>query len=210
MATTVAFAGSGRITVAHGLALQALGGVKVLAVASRDPAHAAERAGQMHAAACGYDDLPAGADVVIVATPPARHAADVVHALGRGASVIVEKPLCTTLAEADALVAAAGPGGGGVGYAENLAFAPVIERALEITSGLGELRHLEVRALSNRPNWGDFLRARLGWWGAVRSRCAPVGHRLAGDPGPGDRLVAAGAGGVGAGPTGGQRRHRGR
>ena len=165
MATTVSFAGSGRITVAHGLAIQAVGGVQVVAVASRDPAHAAERAEQVGATACAYDELPAGADVVIVATPPVRHAADVLQALERGASVIVEKPLCTTLADADALVAAAGRSGERVGYAENLAFAPIIERAVELSGGLGPLRHLEVRALSNRPTWGDFLHAR--WGGGV-------------------------------------------
>ncbi len=165
MATTLSFAGSGRITVAHGLAARAVPGVEVVAVASRDRAHATERAEQMGARTCTYDELPAGADVVVVATPPARHAHDVLHALERGAAVIVEKPLCTTLAEADALVVAAGSAGERVGYAENLAFAPIVVRAVELTAGLGALHHLEVRSLSTRPTWGDFLRAR--WGGGV-------------------------------------------
>ncbi|HEY5153363.1 MAG TPA: Gfo/Idh/MocA family oxidoreductase [Acidimicrobiales bacterium] len=198
--TTVSFAGSGRITAAHGLAVRALPGVTVTAVASRDPAHATERARQMEARTCSYDELPAGADVVIVATPPARHAQDVLHALDRGASVIVEKPLCTTLAQADALVAAAGPGGERIGYAENLAFAPIVAGALDLAAGLGSLRHLEVRALSSRPDWGDFLRAR--WGGgvlfdlgvhplALAMLLADAAARGSGDPaGPGPKVVS--------------------
>ena len=161
----LAFAGSGRITGAHGLAARDLPGVEVIAVASRHPEHARERAEQMGARPCTYDELPAGADVVVVATPPALHAAHVLHALAQGAAVIVEKPLCTTLAEADALVAAAGPTGARVAYAENLVFAPIVVRAIELTAALGQLRHLEVRALSNRPTWGDFLTAQ--WGGGV-------------------------------------------
>ena len=163
--TRLAFAGSGRITGAHGLAARDLPGVEVIAVASRNPDHARERAEQMGARPCAYDELPAGADAVVVATPPALHAGDVLHALARGAAVIVEKPLCTTLAEADALVAAAGRTGERIGYAENLAFAPIVVEAIALTAALGELRHLEVRALSNRPTWGDFLTAQ--WGGGV-------------------------------------------
>lgn len=162
--TTLAFAGSGRITVVHGLAAQALG-LTVTNVASRQPAHAAERAAQLGAVACDYADLPAGADVVVVATPPARHVPDALAALEGGAAVIVEKPLATTLADADALVAAAGPRGDRVGYAENLLYAPIIERAVALAADLGPLHHLEVRALQPRPDWGGFLTE--AWGGGV-------------------------------------------
>ena len=91
---------------------QALAGVTVGPVASRTPARAAERAAQVGGRAVTYDELPAGADVVLVATPPARHASDALAALAAGAAVIVEKPLATTLAEADALVEAAAADGG--------------------------------------------------------------------------------------------------
>jgi predicted dehydrogenase len=75
---------------------------------------------------------------------------------------LCEKPLSVTLAEADALVDAAD---GRLVYAENLAFAPVIERAVALSAGLGQLNHLEVRSLQARPDWGDFLTA--GWGGGV-------------------------------------------
>jgi predicted dehydrogenase len=160
---TLAFAGSGRITVVHGLAAQTLE-LPVTAVASRDPARAAERAAQLDARAATYDDLPAGADLVVVATPPARHATDTIRALDGGAAVLLEKPLCTTLADADAIVSAADRGRGVV-YAENLAFAPVVSAAIRLVSTLGPLRHLEVRSLQNRPDWGDFLTP--GWGGGT-------------------------------------------
>lgn len=163
--TSLSFAGSGYITVAHGLAVAAVPGTTVTAVASRDGAHAAERARQLGARPCTYGELPAGAEVVVVATPPSRHARDALQALKAGAAVIVEKPLCTTLVDADALVAAAGSAGSRLGYAENLAFSPIVRAALDLIAGLGPLRHLEVRALSSRPTWGGFLAP--SWGGGV-------------------------------------------
>jgi myo-inositol 2-dehydrogenase/D-chiro-inositol 1-dehydrogenase len=190
----LSLAGSGRITAAHGLAAHAVAGAEIIAVASRDTAHATERARQLGARACTYDDLPAGADVVLVATPPHRHAADTLQALERGAAVIVEKPLCTTLSEADAMVAAAGPGARRIGYAENLAFAPIIRSALALAAGLGELRHLEVRALQSRPDWGDFLRPEWGGGALFDLGVHPLAVAL---------LVAqAAAGGPGREPVG--------
>jgi predicted dehydrogenase len=159
--TRIAFAGAGRIAVVHALAAQALG-MPVTAVASRRAENAAKRAQELRARPVTYDELPAGADLVVVATPPARHAADALAAHRAGAAVLLEKPMCTTLAEADALVA---EGGGRVVYAENLAFAPVVEHAVAQIAAIGPLEHLEVRSLQGRPDWGDFLTA--AWGGGV-------------------------------------------
>jgi myo-inositol 2-dehydrogenase/D-chiro-inositol 1-dehydrogenase len=161
---TLAFAGSGRITSLHGLAAQALG-LPVVAVASRHPDHAQVRAEQLGARACGYDELPAGADLVVVATPPAHHAADALRCLERGTPVLVEKPLCTTLADADRLVAASLASRLPVLYAENLAFAPIVEQALAHIGRIGALSHLEARSVQPRPDWGDFLTDE--WGGGV-------------------------------------------
>jgi predicted dehydrogenase len=161
---SLAFAGSGRITIVHGMAAEVLG-LPVRAVASRHAGRAAERAAQLRAEVCAYDELPAGADAVVVATPPARHVDDTVRALEAGAAVLVEKPLATTLARADDLVAADDAVGGRVLYGENLAFAPIVERAVELIAGLGPLQHLEARALQGRPDWGDFLTD--GWGGGA-------------------------------------------
>lgn len=54
------------------------------------------------------EDVPAGAmDLAVVATPPRFHAAQVVWLLERGCHVLCEKPLATTLAEAEGMLAAA-------------------------------------------------------------------------------------------------------
>ncbi len=163
--TELALAGAGHISVVHGLAARHLPGVTITSVASRSPARAAERAGQLGAQPCRYDELPNGADVVVVSTPPACHAADALAVMARGAGVIVEKPLATTLADADALVAAAEVPGARFGYAENLAFAPLVMRAVSLAHSLGPLRHVDARMLSGRPDWGDFLTE--GWGGGV-------------------------------------------
>ena len=63
-------------------------------------------------------------------TPPAQHAEHALAAVAAGAGVLVEKPLCTTLADADRLVAAAA-GGATLAYAENLVHAPAVQLALD-------------------------------------------------------------------------------
>lgn len=154
---TVAFAGAGTISVVHAMAAVATG-TPVVAVASRTQATAAERATQLHARVVSFDDLPASADAVIVCTPPDRHAADALHALSRGAAVLIEKPLAATLDEADAIVAA----GGRVIYGENQFFSPVVRRTLELARSIGQLEYMELRALSPRPTWGAFLEPERG------------------------------------------------
>lgn len=161
---TVAFAGVGWIAAVHGYAIEQVPGVTVASVASRDPARAAASAKQLRARAVTYDDLPDGADGVIVCTPPALHAAQALRAVRAGAAVLVEKPLCTTLADADALVEAA-EGGGRIAYAENLVHAPIVGLALDHAAQLGDIDVLEVRAIQSRPTWGEFLTE--GWGGGV-------------------------------------------
>jgi myo-inositol 2-dehydrogenase / D-chiro-inositol 1-dehydrogenase len=163
-AVTLAFAGVGWIAAVHGYAIEHVPGLRVTAVASRDPARAAASAGRLGARACRYDDLPAGADGVVVCTPPAHHAEHTLTAVRAGAGVLVEKPLCTTLADADRLVSAA-EGGARIAYAENLVHAPIVRLALEHAAQLGQIDVLEVRAIQARPTWGDFLTE--GWGGGV-------------------------------------------
>lgn len=144
------------ISMIHAIAAEAAG-VPIIAVASRTRERTTERAGQIGCPSVDFEDLPAGADIVVVATPPALHARHTIAALDAGAHVLVEKPLATTLAEADAIVAAASGSAGQVIYAENQRFAPVVQEALRLIGGLGPLEYLDLRALSPRPTWGDYL-----------------------------------------------------
>jgi len=160
----LAFAGAGWIAAVHGYAAKHVPGLRISKVASRDPARAAEAAARVGAEPCTYDELPAGADGVVICTPPAQHASQVLAAVERGAGVLVEKPLCTTLADADKLVAAH-EAGAQIAYAENLVHAPIVRLALEHTAQLHDIDLVEVRALQSRPTWGDFLTEE--WGGGV-------------------------------------------
>jgi predicted dehydrogenase len=161
---SLAFAGAGWIAAVHGYAVDHVPGLVITQVASRDPARATEAAARVGAQAITYEALPAGADGVVVCTPPALHAPQALAAVEAGAGVLIEKPLCTTLAAADALVEAA-ERGACIAYAENLVHAPAVRLALHHTAQLERIDVLEVRALQPRPTWGDFLTER--WGGGV-------------------------------------------
>ena len=143
------------ISGAHGAAAKFLE-MPIVAVASRTAERAAERAAQLQSVAATYDKLPAGADIVVVSTPPQLHAADTLRLLDAGAAVVLEKPLCTTLADADALLAAAATYGQRVLYAENLAYAPAVTTMLRMAADIGPIDHLQVRTLQALPTWGEF------------------------------------------------------
>jgi myo-inositol 2-dehydrogenase / D-chiro-inositol 1-dehydrogenase len=143
------------IAMAHAAAARVLG-YELAGIASRTPARAEQLAATFGTVALTYEQLPAGADVVVVATPPQCHAADAVRMLQAGASVLLEKPLCRTLDEADAIVVAAAASGGRLLYAENLAYAPIVQRLVALAPKVGTPAHLEVRSLQGLPTWGAF------------------------------------------------------
>lgn len=82
-----------------------LPGVSVEAVADIDPAAAARAAAEFEVPALPADAVlaAAGVDLVYIATPPALHHAQARAALVAGKHVLVEKPLATTLADAQEL-----------------------------------------------------------------------------------------------------------
>jgi myo-inositol 2-dehydrogenase / D-chiro-inositol 1-dehydrogenase len=158
VAGSISIAGGGFIGSVHALAAQELS-MPVTAIASRTPEANADKAKSLRSRSVGYDELPAGADVVVVATPPWRHFDDAMAALNASAGVLLEKPMVRTLAEADQLCAA---GGDRIAYGENLLFAPLVVDVVRRSRALGTLRHLEVRTLQDRPGWGDFFTAQWG------------------------------------------------
>ncbi|CAN5460090.1 hypothetical protein BH10ACT3_BH10ACT3_06850 [soil metagenome] len=161
-APTIALAGAGYISVVHALAAQAAA-MKVSAVASRGGSSARHLAGELEARKVAIDALPAGADVLIVATPPDSHVPIALQGLAAGASVLVEKPLATTLAGADRLVDAAGADavadaddGPVLRCAENLLHSPIWREAMLRRPALGALSHLSLRTMQSPPDWGHF------------------------------------------------------
>ena len=152
---TVGLCGAGTIAAVHATCTVELG-LPSVAVASRTAQRAGHMAATFGAEAVTYDQLAGKTDLVVVATPPHRHAADALRFLDAGAAVLLEKPMCRTLVEADALVAAAAAHPGRLLYAENLAYAPVVQQAVSMVPRLGRLTHVEVRALQALPTWGGF------------------------------------------------------
>jgi predicted dehydrogenase len=157
----LAFAGAGFVTGIYGLAVEAQPDLRVVHVASRSARSARRRAAQTGGVACGYADLPGGADVVVVATPPALHRREAERAVAAGAVALVQTPLAATLDDADRLVAATAQGGR-VGYAENLVHSPTVVEAVAACGRLGGLTHLELRFAQGRPDWGDHLEPSWG------------------------------------------------
>ncbi|UDY35905.1 Gfo/Idh/MocA family protein [Dermatobacter hominis] len=159
--TTVALAGAGAIAVVHALAAPAAG-CQVVAVASAGGSSARHLAGQLDEQQAHrvrhvrIDELPAGADLLVVASPPATHAALVAQGLAGGADVLVEKPFTTTLADADELVGLAAEPGPLLRCAENLLHAPAWRAFAAHRSGMGPLQHLSARTLQPPPTWGHF------------------------------------------------------
>jgi predicted dehydrogenase len=134
----VALVGSGWIGRRYAQALARLPGVRLVGVASREPERALALAREFGAGrGVGFEALPALAadpqvDLVCVGSPNALHAEHALVALRAGRDVLVEKPLCLSLADADALLEAARGGGALLGYAENLCFAPHYRAAREL------------------------------------------------------------------------------
>ncbi len=157
--TTLAIGGAGSIAVVHSLAAMAAGW-RTTVVASAGGSSARHLAGQLDARRVRPDQLPAGADVLVVASPPHAHVDLALQGLEAGARVLVEKPVAPTLADADRLVDAVASCGDPdrLRVAENLLHAPAWRRWRSERPALGQLGHLSARALQPAPDWGHFTR----------------------------------------------------
>ncbi len=106
----VAIAGAGHFAAMHARALAAVPDLRLVAVASGDPASAAAFAAVHGGRPCEdwrqlLDD--AAVDVVLVATPHHLHAPVAIAAAQASKHVLVEKPMAPSLAECVAMAAAA-------------------------------------------------------------------------------------------------------
>jgi predicted dehydrogenase len=141
MTVRVAMVGCG--TVARLLHLPGLraAGADVVAFASRRRSSAEAAAAEWGGGAVVDDWRDAVArddvDAVTVCSPNAFHAEQAVAAARAGKHVLVEKPIATTLAEADAMVAAARDAGVVLMTAHNLRFAAPFVAAAGVVAGGG-------------------------------------------------------------------------
>jgi predicted dehydrogenase len=103
--------GYGAIGHEHNAAIQLTTGLELAAVCDTDPRRI-EAARSLAPSLTAHSDGAAlladdGVDLVIVSTPPNTHAEWTLKALEAGKSVVVEKPFCLTVEEADRQIAAA-------------------------------------------------------------------------------------------------------
>ena len=141
--------GYGAIGHEHNAAIRLTRGLELAAVCDPDPLRvtaARALAPDVRGHAAGEDLLAdEGVDLVIVSTPPVSHAEWTLRALEAGKSVVVEKPFCLTVDEADRQVAAAAERGLTLAVYQNRRWDPdYLALKQVVRSGrLGEVFHYE-------------------------------------------------------------------
>jgi predicted dehydrogenase len=145
----VGLLGYGAIGHEHNAAASLTEGLSLTAVCDADPLRVAaarslspEVTGHADGRALLADDE---VDLVIVSTPPDSHAEWTLKALEAGKSVVVEKPFCLTVAEADLQIAAAADRGLTLAVYQNRRWDPdYLALKQVVRSGqLGEVFHYE-------------------------------------------------------------------
>ena len=104
--------GSGVFGGYHARKYAEMDGIELVGIYDLHPERCFDMAGQYGAEAYGdLGDLLKVADIITVATPATTHAKLALQCLAAGKSVYVEKPLATTLEDADRLIQAAAKAG---------------------------------------------------------------------------------------------------
>ena len=155
----VGIVGAGYIAAAHASAYAHTDGVDVVAVADHVPEKAerlARRVGATPAADLN-DVLRAGPDLVSICTPTPSHHDLVLHALDAGVHVLCEKPVARTLAEGEAIVAAAEAATGTVMVGHVSRFEPDHRRAQQLVARgrIGPLRMMSQSITCTMPDWSE-------------------------------------------------------
>ena len=132
----IGLVGSQFITTIHAEALRMVPQAEVLAVMSPTEGHARDFASK-YGIAHHFKDLDAmlamdEIDMVVVGAPNFAHCEITVKAARAGKHVVVEKPLCLNLAEADRMIAACAEAGVKLMYAEELCFTPKYVRLKQL------------------------------------------------------------------------------
>lgn len=123
--------GCGKIGLMHARAMKNVPQAELVAIQSRTGEKVANAAQQLGVAA--YTDIAEmiekeKVDMVLISTPHPAHAENTLTALQRGAHVLVEKPLAVSLADCDAMIAAADGSGLQLGMISQRRFYPACMR----------------------------------------------------------------------------------
>jgi predicted dehydrogenase len=126
-----ALVGCGKVGHLHAAALQSLPESEFVAVCARSPEKARAFAEKYHVAPfTDVSGMIAGkkVDALLVCTPHPEHAAPTIAAARAGVAVLVEKPLASSLADCDAMLAAARDGKTVIGTICQRRFYPPCQR----------------------------------------------------------------------------------
>jgi predicted dehydrogenase len=126
-----ALVGCGKVGHLHAAALRSLPESEFVAVCARSPEKAGAFAQQYNVAA--FTDVKemiskAGVEALCICTPHPQHAAPTIAAAQEGVHVLVEKPLASSLADCDAMLAAARAGNAVLGTISQRRFYPPCQR----------------------------------------------------------------------------------
>src|SRR5687768_7595886 len=138
----VGLVGSGFISSIHAESLKQVPGAELFAVLSpRNAAAFAARHGVKHAFNDLEKFLASEVDLVVLGCPNDKHAEITVKAAAAGKHVVCEKPLCTSLEEAERMIAACAKAKVKLMYAEELCFTPKYVRLKKLVDerALGRL-----------------------------------------------------------------------
>jgi len=174
--TGIAIVGAGRIARNHAVAVAREPRARLVAVVDPDLAAAEALAAEFGAQTattelnhgCALEEV----DAVIVCAPTAKHHDIALHAISHGKHLLVEKPLATSLVEAEEMVRAAEATGVHLMSSQTLRFMPMFEWAKNfIEAGhLGTpVQAIERRLthrLDNFPWWKDLPNFLVAHWGS--------------------------------------------
>lgn len=158
----VGLVGSGFITAIHADALKRCAAVELAAVASPSPGKA-EKFARQHGIRQAFTDYRKvlemdEIDLVVLGIPNDRHCELTVNAAAAGKHIVLEKPMCLNLAEADQMLAACAQAKVKLMYAEELCFAPKYVRLKQLldSGALGQPVLLKQSEKHDGPHAAHF------------------------------------------------------
>jgi predicted dehydrogenase len=145
----MAVVGVGHLGRHHARILSTMSGVELVAVVDTNRPRADEIAAASRTRAL-YDarDLAGQVDAVTIAVPTEKHLEVALPFLSTGVPALVEKPMARSLAEADAMIAAASKSGVPLAVGHTERFNPAVETARPL---LSHPRFIEVHRLGTFP-----------------------------------------------------------
>ncbi len=141
--------GVGHLGKHHARILASLPGVTLVGVVDTDADRASQVAAERGTAAyIDVREVPGKVDIAVVSVPTESHASIALRLIEAGIHTLVEKPITQTLAEADALIAAAKARGVVLAVGHSERFNPAVTAALP---HLKDPRFIEVHRLGQLP-----------------------------------------------------------